>query len=97
MIDFFIEKINPKNKNQYYHDGKWKKFLLEKETIPLKSGKDTTIVIRTSVHGPVISDIHDLLKRSDKVITMSWTGHWVTNEMDAWIRLTTMKNWEDFT
>ena len=96
-LDFFIEKINPKNKNQYYHDGKWKKFLLEKETIPLKSGKDTTIVIRTSVHGPVISDIHDLLKPSDKVITMSWTGHWVTNEMDAWIRMTTMKNWDDFT
>ena len=96
-LDFFIEKINPKNKNQYYHDGKWKKFLLEKETIPLKSGKDTTIVIRTSVHGPVISDIHNLLKSSDKVITMSWTGHWVTNEMDAWIRMTTMKNWDDFT
>ena len=48
-LDFFIEKINPKNKNQYYHDGKWKKFLLEKETIPLKSGKDTTMAIRTSV------------------------------------------------
>ena len=27
---------------------------------------------------------------------MSWTGHWITNEMDAWVKLTTMKNWEDF-
>ena len=96
-LDFFIEKINPKNKNQYYHDGKWKSFLLEKEKIPLKSGKDTTIVIRTSVHGPVISDIHTLLKSSNRVISMSWTGHWVTNEMDSWIKMTTMKNWSDFT
>ena len=96
-LDFFIEKINPKNKNQYYHDGKWKNFKIEKETIPLKSGQDTTIIIRTSVHGPVISDVHNLLKTDDRVITMSWTGHWVTNEMDAWIEMTTMKNWDDFT
>ena len=27
---------------------------------------------------------------------MSWTGHWVTNELDAWVQLTTMKNWSDF-
>jgi len=96
-LDFFIEKINPENKSQYYHDGKWKNFLIEKETIPLKSGKDTTVVIRTSVHGPVISDVHTLLKSDDRVVTMSWTGHWVTNEMDAWIRMTTMENWGDFT
>ena len=96
-LDFFIEKINPKNKNQYYHDGKWKDFLLEKEKIPLKSGVDTTITIRTSVHGPVISDVHTLLKTDNRVISMSWTGHWVTNEMDAWIKMTTMNNWQDFT
>ena len=28
---------------------------------------------------------------------MSWTGHWVTGEMDAWVALTTMENWIDFT
>ena len=27
---------------------------------------------------------------------MSWTGHWVTKEMDAWIDMTLMKNWNDF-
>ena len=96
-LDFFIEKINPNNKNQYYHDGVWKNFIIEKENIPLRSGKDTTIVVRTSVHGPVISDVHTLIKSDNKVISMSWTGHWVTNEMDAWIKMTTMKNWEDFT
>ena len=95
-LDFFIEKINPENKDQYFHDGKWKRFLKEKERIPLKSGKDTTIVVRTSVHGPVISDIHPLLKGGDKVVSMSWTGHWITKEMDAWISMTTMENWSDF-
>ena len=96
-LDFFVEKINTDNKNQYMHDGEWKDFLLEKEVIKLKEGKDTTITIRTSVHGPVISDIHPLLRKSDKVLTMSWTGHWITKEMDAWVKMTTMKNWNDYT
>ena len=62
--------------------------LKEKEVIPLKSGKDTTIVVRTSVHDLVISDIHPLL------MDMSWTGHWITKK---WMRdMTTMKNWSDF-
>ena len=95
-LDFFIETINPENENEYMHEGKWKPFLLEKEIIPLKSGKDTTVVVRTSVHGPVISDIHPLLKNQNKVVSMSWTGHWITKEMDAWIGMTTMKNWKDF-
>ena len=96
-LDFFIEKINPKNKYEYKHDGVWKKFVVEKEVVPLGGGRDTTIEIRSSVHGPVISDIHPLLKDSERVLTMSWTGHWVTKEMDAWIKMTTMKNWGDFT
>ena len=95
-LDFFIEEINPNNKDQYLYGGEWKTFLREKEVIPLKSGKDTTIIVRTSVHGPVISDIHPLLKDGSTVITMSWTGHWVTKEMDAWIDMTLMKNWNDF-
>ena len=95
-LDFFIEKINPDNENQYFYDNEWKDFLIEKETIPLSDGRDTVITIRTSVHGPVINNIHPLLNNKS-VITMSWTGHWITNEMDAWVKMTTMKNWDDFT
>mgnify|MGYP003324237561 CR=1 FL=1 len=29
-------------------------------------------------------------------MSMAWTGHWVTSEMDAWVNLTTMKDWDDF-
>jgi len=95
-LDFFIETVNPNNNLEYRHNEKWKKFMIEKETIPLGGGRDTTITIRKTVHGPVISDIHPLLKNGDRVLSMSWTGHWITNEMDAWVKMTTMKNWKDF-
>ena len=27
---------------------------------------------------------------------MAWTGLWVTNELDAWVEINLMENWEDF-
>ena len=96
-VDFFVEKINPANKNEYRHGDSWREILTEKELIPLKGGGDTTIFIRSTHHGPIISDIHPLLKDENKAISLAWTGHWITSEMDAWVNLNNMSNWEDFT
>lgn len=96
-VDFFIEKINPSDPNKYKHGEKWFDITSVKEKIPLKNGKDTTVIIRSTHHGPIISEIHPLIKeKSSKAISLSWTGHWVTSEMDAWVKLCTMKNWDDF-
>ena len=96
-VDFFIEKINPINENQYKHGEEWKNILSVKEVIPLKNGKDTTILVRSTHHGPLISDIHPLINADNNAVSFSWTGHWITSEMDAWVKLNTMKNWSDFT
>jgi len=95
-LDFFIETINPKNPNEYRSGDKWLPMELVQETIPLKNGRDTTITIRITHHGPIISDVHGLLKEKNVAMSMAWTGHWNTTEMDAWIKLNTMENWEDF-
>ena len=96
-VDFFIETINPNDPNQYLHGEKWKNMKLIHETIPLKNGKDTTVVVRLTHHGPVVSDIHPLLQNDKTAVSMSWTGHRVTHEMSAFMKLNTMKSWEDFT
>ena len=96
-VDFFIETVHPENQNLYLHANTWKKMKIVNETIPIKNGKDTTIVLRMTHHGPVISDIHPLLKNGNTAISLSWTGHRITREMSAFMKLNTMKNWEDFT
>ncbi|NOZ75735.1 MAG: penicillin acylase family protein, partial [FCB group bacterium] len=96
-IDFFVETTDPDHPNQYQVDGVWKSMIIRHETIPLPDGKDTTIVIRETSHGPVISDIHPLLRRGQTVISMSWTGHAVTAEIEALFRIGSMRNWDDFT
>ena len=95
-IDFFIEKIHPKNKNKYMHDDKWLDVVSRTETIPLKEGKDTTITIRETHHGPIISDIHPLLKEKDYAISMSWVGNITTNEITALTQFGLVNNWDDF-
>lgn len=95
-LDFFIETINPENPNEYRSGEKWLPVELVEETIPLKNGKDTTITIRITHHGPIISDIHELLKKKNVAMSMAWTGHWNTPEMDAWVSINNMKNWGDF-
>ena len=96
-LDFFIEEIHPNDKSLYKRDNEWLKIKSKKEIFKIKGQKDTTIIIKSTHHGPIISDIHKILKGGNKVLSMSWTGHWVTGEMDAWVALTTMENWNDFT
>ena len=95
-LDFFVETLNPKQPSQYRHGEEWKNITEFEENFSVKDRKDTTIYIRETHHGPIISDIHPNLKNDERVISMSWTGHWITKELDAWVQLTTMKNWMDF-
>tara|TARA_B100000029_G_scaffold43439_2_gene40262 strand:+ start:4863 stop:7262 length:2400 start_codon:yes stop_codon:yes gene_type:complete len=95
-VDFFVETIHPDDSTKYQWGDQWRDIEFVEETIPRKDGNDTTITIRMTHHGPIISDIHGLLKGRDVAMSMSWTGHWITTEMDAWVKLNTMKNWDDF-
>ena len=95
-MDFFIETINPDNPNEYLYDGNWKKMKIIKESIRLKNNRDTTITIRLTHHGPIITDIHALTKSENVEISMSWTGNWLTKEIDALLGLSLATNWNEF-
>ncbi len=85
-----------KNKNQYKHDNEWLPIKSKKEVFSVKGKNDTAIYVRSTHHGPIVTDIHHLAKSENTVLSMAWTGHWITNELDAWVELTTMKDWNDF-
>ena len=95
-IDFFIEEIHPENPNKYKHNNKWLDIVSRKETVPLSKGRDTTIIIRKTHHGPIISDIHPLLKDKKYVVSMSWVGNQITHEISALSKFSLVKNWKDF-
>jgi len=55
--DFFIEKINPANPDQYEVNGRWVDMDIRVETIKVaKAGEPVVIRARSTRHGPVLSD-----------------------------------------
>lgn len=58
--DFFVEKLNPADPDQYLTETGYRTFTIIEETIKIKSGstfKEEKIRVKVSRHGPVISGI----------------------------------------
>ena len=70
-IDFFREKPNPVNADQYEYKGEWLSFGKREEVIKVKDAEDVKMTIKTTVHGPVINDGVKGLGGSDPV-SMWW-------------------------
>lgn len=56
VMDLYIEKVNPENANQYEANGEWVDFQTREETIQVAGSEPVTITVRSTRHGPVLSD-----------------------------------------
>ncbi len=95
-LDFFHEKINPDNQNQYFFNGKYIDMKIRYEKIKIRGNKEKLIEIRETHRGPIISDIHPLTKELSNVFSFSWVGNEYWNEIESFIKLNKMTNWSDF-
>ncbi|HZU91297.1 MAG TPA: penicillin acylase family protein, partial [Stellaceae bacterium] len=55
--DLFVEKIDPAHPDQYLTPRGWRRFATRRETIHVKGRPDIRLTVRSTRHGPVISDI----------------------------------------
>lgn len=81
--DLYIEKINPENPNRYEYMGEWLDMDIRLETLSVAGGDDIQIEVRSTIHGPIISDAYGPLDDFDTTgvdkpepyaIAMRWTG-----------------------
>lgn len=92
-VDFYMEKINPADSNQYLYLDEWKNFEVQNETIKTKEGDSIQRKIVFSHRGPVISEFKDI---DDAVVTMHWIGDEPSNEMETIYLLNRAENWDKF-
>ncbi len=102
--DFFILERDQANANSYIYLGV--NYMLDsiKEVITVKDSNEVEIVVRNTVLGPVISElptrgfisnkIIDLHK--DKILTFKWTGFEYSDEISAFYKINTARNWNEF-
>ena len=74
--DLFMEKVNPTNSNEYQTPSGWAHFDVHTETIKVRFGGDTMIVVRATRHGPVMDAIEPYTGAAPKgyVLAMAWTA-----------------------
>ena len=92
-MDFYLEKINPSDSNQYLYLDEWKNFEIKKERIAIKGGDTLLRETRFSHRGPVISGFKKIEK---EIVTMHWVGDEFSNEMKTIYLLNRAGNWEEF-
>jgi penicillin amidase len=92
-LDFYLEKINPDNPEEYAFNGAFTPFTVRKETIRVKGGKRVEKQLRFTHRGPVFSAFK---KINDQTITMKWIGNEYSNEVRSIYLLNRAGNWEAF-
>ena len=104
--DLYIEKINPDNLNQYEVNGQWVDMDVSTETLIISGGKKIDIEVRSTRHGPIISDSYGALENFDEetainlpddyAIALRWTALEPTRMVEAILGINTADNWDDF-
>ena len=61
-MDLYVEKINPANPNQYEYMGQWIDMDIRTETIVVAGAESERLIIRSTIHGPIISDTYEPLE-----------------------------------
>lgn len=76
--DLYLEKINPANPSQYQTPDGWKAFEKRQELIRVKGKADVVHTVRSTRHGPVLSDAQtahaDILDTSKFVLALRWSA-----------------------
>jgi penicillin amidase len=92
--DIYVEKLNPKNADEYWFQGAWKRMQVEKEKLNVKGEKTPReIELRFTVHGPIIYQ--------DPAGTRAYALRWVGAEPGgagylAGLSAARAKNWDEF-
>ena len=76
--DLYLEQINPADASQYRTPDGWAPFTVRSETIRVKGAADVAIKLRSTRHGPVLSDaqkVHaDVLDLNKYVLALRWSA-----------------------
>jgi penicillin G amidase len=96
--DLFLEKTDPGDPSRYFHAGAWRTFQKRAETIRVRGGRDETLVVRSSVHGPIVTDVLEGARRlAAPVVALRWTAlDPKDSTTEAFLGLATAGNWSEF-
>ena len=98
--DIFIERVTEGDRTRYESPNGSRPFLVREETIAVKDSDPVRLAVRTTRHGPVISDLMSEKRQKQMgefVLALAWTA---LDESDttsrATLRIQRAENWDEF-
>lgn len=92
--DYFVERLNPGNPNQYEFQGKMEDFQVVHETLRVKGSGDESFDVRISRHGPIMTPVLDGVTEP---LALEWTATRERSDvLNAVLAVDRAQNWEQF-
>jgi penicillin amidase len=90
--DLYVEKLDGKG-NYQAADGTWKPLTVNREVIHVRGGRDVTLDVKLTGHGPLLNPI---LEKESRPIALKWTLYDTTLNALPQYQLNVASNWTEF-
>lgn len=95
--DLFVEELDPADPSRYRWRGEWKTFKTRRETVRVRGGADVEVEVRSSVHGPIVSDVLEGAGALGRAVALRWAAlDGIDRTAEALERLSRASGWPDF-
>ncbi|MGA9116763.1 MAG: penicillin acylase family protein [Bacteroidota bacterium] len=96
--DFYTERVDSADPGRYLDNGLWRPFVMREEEICVRGDTAVRLTVRSTHHGPVVTDMAHPLKRSriPFVAAMRWTGFEIDDPVEAFRRINRATDWSEF-
>ncbi len=95
--DLFVEAVDPQDPSRYRHRGEWRSFETRVEKIRIRGGKEEDLVVRGSVHGPIVTGVLSGAETLGSTVALRWTGlDGGDHTAAAFFAINTARNWSEF-
>ena len=95
--DLFVEDVDPADPSRYRWRGEWKTFETRRETIRVRGGADVVVDVRTSVHGPIVSDVLEGAGALGPAVALRWAAlDPIDRTAEAILGVNRASRWADF-
>jgi penicillin G amidase len=95
--DLFQEKVDPNDPTHYLFKDQSLPFTVRHEVIKVAGGDPVAIDVRSTGHGPIVSDVSDRLKATGALYSLRWTATAEPDTiLDAFFAIDKAANWSQF-
>ena len=93
--DLFVERRNPENPHQFLFEGEWSDATVLQERIYVDGADPIDFEVVITRNGPIISELASF-DEPGYALSLRWTAHAPTAELDAILGFNRARNWVEF-